>query len=135
MADAIAGIVERLTFHWNEFPVIFSAGQGEFKDAVSLPVPHFAVGSGHAQRAVAPSARSNNDFADSTRGVWISLGILRSKPLVGMFVARQNQVRVDGVKVLPERPQARVQGVLLEKAAAKKRVVPVSENACIRILR
>src|SRR5438105_6544772 len=67
MADAIAGIVERLTFHWNEFPVIFSAGQGEFKDAVSLPVPHFAVGSGHAQRAVAPSARFNNDFADSTR--------------------------------------------------------------------
>src|SRR5436309_14388809 len=77
MADAIAGIVERLTFHWNEFPVIFYAGQGEFRDAVSLPVPHFAVGSGQAQRAVAPSARSNNDFADSTRGVWISLGILR----------------------------------------------------------
>src|SRR5947199_9806756 len=100
MADATAGIVERLTFHWNEFRVIFSAGQGEFKDAVSLPVPHFAVGSGHAQRAVAPCARSNNDFADAPRGVWISLGILRSKPLVGMFVARLNQVGVVVVSVI-----------------------------------
>src|SRR5947199_9124693 len=117
MADAIAGIVERLTFHWNEFPVIFSAGQGEFKDAVSLPVPHFAVGTGHAQRAVAPSARSNNDFAESTRGVWISLGILRSNPLVGMFGARQNQVAVAAVKIIPESPQARRQGGLLQKAA------------------
>ena len=126
MAYAITGIVERLTLYRNEFPVIFSARQGEFKDAVSRPVPHFAVGSGHAERAVAPSAGSHHDFADSAHGVRISLRILRSKPLVGVFVAGKNQVCVGGIKVLPEWPQLWVQGVALEDAAAKKSVVPVS---------
>ena len=126
MADAVTGIVKRLTFYRNEFPVIPSARQSEFNDAVGLPLPHFAVGSGHAQRAVAPSSRSHNDFAGSTRRVWISLGILRRKPLVGVFVARKNEVRMGGIEVLPEWPQARVQGVALENAAAKKSVVPVS---------
>lgn len=102
MADAIAGIVERLTFYRNEFPVIFSARQGEFEDPISRPVPHFAVRSGHAQRAVAPSPGAHNDFADSMHGVRASLRVLRSKPLVGVFMAGENQVRVGGIKVLPE---------------------------------
>ena len=75
MADAIAGIVECLTFYGNEFPVVFPARQGEFKDAVGRPVPHLAVGSGHAQRAVAPSSRSHYDFADSARDLWFGQGI------------------------------------------------------------
>ena len=50
-------------------------------------------------------------------------------------MTRKNQVRVGGIEVLPEWPQARVQGVALENAAAKKRVVPVSQNACLGILR
>ena len=58
--------------------------------------------------------------------VQMPVGILRRKPLIGMFMARKNQVRVGGVKVLPEWLQARVQGVALENAAAKKRVVPIS---------
>ena len=90
MADAVAGIVERLTFYRNEFPVILSARQSEFKDAVGLPVPHFAVRSGQAQRAVAPSSRSHNDLADSTYRVRIPLRILRREPLVGVFMARKN---------------------------------------------
>ena len=126
MADAVAGIVERLTFYGNEFPVVFPARQGEFKDAVGRPVPHLAVGSGHAQRAVAPSSRAHYDFADSTHGIQIALRILRGKPLVGVFMASKNQVRVGSIKILPEWPQLWVQGVALEDAAAKKSVVPVS---------
>lgn len=94
--------MERLTFYRNEFPVIFSARQGEFEDPISRPVPHFAVRSGHARRAVAPSPGAHNDFADSMHGVRASLRVLRSKPLVGVFMAGEKQVRVGGIKVLPE---------------------------------
>jgi hypothetical protein len=61
--------------------------------------------------------------------------VLRREPFVGMFVPRQHQVRMRRVKILPQRFQLRVHGVRLENAAAKKRMMAVSQNATARMLR
>ena len=129
MADAAARIVKRTAFHRNELPSVFSGGQRELEHPVGLPIPHFAVRSRKAQQVVASPARTHHDFADSVSRVRIPLGILRSKPLVGMLVAGEDQVGVRCVKVLPEGPQLRVQRMTLEKAAAEKRMMPIGENA------
>ena len=66
-------------------------------------------------------------------GIWIAFRVLRCEPLVGMFMAGQNQVGMRVVQVLPECPQFRMLCVLREQAAAEQCVVPVGKDAGIRV--
>ena len=50
------------------------------------------------------SSRAHHDFANAMCRIRLPIQILRSKPFVRVFVACENQVRVRGVEVLPERP-------------------------------
>jgi len=73
--------------------VNFPGERVSFKNAIRLPVAHFAVCRGKAQKSwLRPP--SSDDFADSVHGVGIAFRVLWGEAFVGMFMSCENQVGV-----------------------------------------
>src|SRR5580658_8921814 len=109
--------------------------QRQFDDAVRIRIPNFAVGTRKPQWIMAPSTGAHNNFANPIHWVGVPVRILRRKAFVGMLMTHYDQCSVRRIEILPEFLQFQMNRMTLEHAAAEKRMMAVSQDAGIRMLR
>src|SRR5277367_2655752 len=137
MAGAFARsrIRKRLPRFRDKLPNVMPGRQRQLNHALCIRVPHFAVSRGKSQRIVAAAAGSHNNLANTIHRIGIPFRILGCEPFVRMFMPREDQGGMSGIKVLPKYFQFGMDGVTLEHAATEERVMPVGDDARVGMRR
>src|SRR5207244_1568804 len=117
VAVARAGVGEGPAGFRYELPVVGGWVKGQLQDPERVGVSHLAVGLGSAKAVVASAAGSDHELPYPTHGIRSPRGGLWREALVVMVVAREHDVGVRVVEVLPDQLHRGAAAVLAGREA------------------
>src|SRR4051794_8327041 len=100
-ARAAAGIVEFLTGHRKEFPVVAPRLQRQFQDTVRGVAAYLAVRCHPLELVDAAAAGADDELADPALRIHFPFVILRRKSLVIVIVAAEDDIGAGLVQQVP----------------------------------